>query len=116
MVDARRTVEDTSHMRSALALARRGLGGTWPNPSVGCVIVREGRVIGRAVTAPGGRPHAERAALTMAGQAARGATVYVTLEPCCHHGRFERIEHCVHVRAEKWRCRARKRLTAKMQL
>ena len=87
MVDARRTVEDISHMRSALALARRGLGGTWPNPSVGCVIVRDGRVIGRAVTAPGGRPHAERAALTMAGQEARGATVYVTLEPCCHWGR-----------------------------
>jgi diaminohydroxyphosphoribosylaminopyrimidine deaminase/5-amino-6-(5-phosphoribosylamino)uracil reductase len=54
---------------------------------VGCVVVRDGRVIGRAVTAPGGRPHAETAALTMAGAAARGATVYVTLEPCCHWGR-----------------------------
>ena len=74
-------------MRAALALARRGLGNAWPNPSVGCVVVRAGRVAGRAVTAPGGRPHAEPLALAMAGEAARGATVYVTLEPCCHHGR-----------------------------
>jgi diaminohydroxyphosphoribosylaminopyrimidine deaminase/5-amino-6-(5-phosphoribosylamino)uracil reductase len=74
-------------MRAALALARRGLGSTWPNPSVGCVVVRDGRVLGRAVTAPGGRPHAEPAALDMAGEAARGSTVYVTLEPCCHWGR-----------------------------
>ncbi len=74
-------------MRAALALARRGLGNAWPNPSVGCVVVRDGRVAGRAVTAPGGRPHAEPLALAMAGPAARGATVYVTLEPCCHTGR-----------------------------
>ena len=74
-------------MRAALALARRGLGNAWPNPAVGCVVVRHGRVVGRAVTAPGGRPHAERLALTMAGPAARGATAYVTLEPCSHHGR-----------------------------
>jgi len=73
-------------MRAALGLARRGLGSTWPNPSVGCVIVRDGRVVGRAVTAPGGRPHAEPLALAMAGAAARGATAYVTLEPCCHWG------------------------------
>lgn len=79
-------MDDTSHMRAALALARRGLGSRWPNPSVGCVLVRDGRVVGRAVTAPGGRPHAETLALTMAGQAASGATAYVTLEPCCHHG------------------------------
>jgi diaminohydroxyphosphoribosylaminopyrimidine deaminase/5-amino-6-(5-phosphoribosylamino)uracil reductase len=79
--------EDIAHMRSALALARRGVGNTWPNPSVGCVVVKDGRVIGRAVTAPGGRPHAEPAALDLAGGAARGATVYVTLEPCCHWGR-----------------------------
>ncbi len=78
---------DAAHMRSALSLARRGIGNTSPNPSVGCVIVREGRVVGRAVTAPGGRPHAEILALTMAGTAARGATAYVTLEPCCHWGR-----------------------------
>ncbi|MBV8613589.1 MAG: bifunctional diaminohydroxyphosphoribosylaminopyrimidine deaminase/5-amino-6-(5-phosphoribosylamino)uracil reductase RibD [Acetobacteraceae bacterium] len=74
-------------MRAALALARRGLGVTWPNPSVGCVIVRDGRVVGRASTAPGGRPHAETAALARAGERAQGATAYVTLEPCCHWGR-----------------------------
>jgi diaminohydroxyphosphoribosylaminopyrimidine deaminase / 5-amino-6-(5-phosphoribosylamino)uracil reductase len=79
--------EDIAHMRAALALARRGRGSTWPNPSVGCVIVKDGRVVGRAVTAPGGRPHAEPAALQMAGAAQHGATVYVTLEPCCHWGR-----------------------------
>ena len=77
---------DPSHMRAALALARRGLGTCWPNPSVGCVIVREGRVVGRGATAPGGRPHAEAQALAMAGDAARGATAYVTLEPCDHFG------------------------------
>jgi diaminohydroxyphosphoribosylaminopyrimidine deaminase/5-amino-6-(5-phosphoribosylamino)uracil reductase len=77
---------DLSHMRAALALARRGLGTTWPNPSVGCVIVKAGRVVGRAFTAPGGRPHAEPAALDMAGPEAMGATAYVTLEPCCHWG------------------------------
>ena len=74
-------------MRAALGLARRQLGSTWPNPSVGCVITRDGRVVGRGVTAPGGRPHAEAQALAMAGEAARGATAYVTLEPCAHHGR-----------------------------
>jgi diaminohydroxyphosphoribosylaminopyrimidine deaminase/5-amino-6-(5-phosphoribosylamino)uracil reductase len=74
-------------MRAALALARRGLGMVWPNPSVGCVIVRDGRVVGRGVTAFGGRPHAEAIALATAGEQARGATVYVTLEPCCHWGR-----------------------------
>jgi diaminohydroxyphosphoribosylaminopyrimidine deaminase / 5-amino-6-(5-phosphoribosylamino)uracil reductase len=79
--------DDLPHMRAALSLARRGLGTTWPNPSVGCVIVRDGRVVGRGFTAPGGRPHAEPVALGMAGELARGATVYVTLEPCCHWGR-----------------------------
>jgi diaminohydroxyphosphoribosylaminopyrimidine deaminase/5-amino-6-(5-phosphoribosylamino)uracil reductase len=79
--------DDLAHMRAALALARRGLGTTWPNPSVGCVIVRDGRVVGRGTTAPGGRPHAEPVALAMAGELAKGATVYVTLEPCCHWGR-----------------------------
>lgn len=73
-------------MRLALTLAERGLGRTWPNPSVGCVIVKDGAIIGRGMTAPGGRPHAETEALAMAGEAARGATAYVTLEPCCHHG------------------------------
>lgn len=74
-------------MRAALALARRNLGATWPNPSVGCVIVRDGRVVGRGTTQPGGRPHAETEALARAGEAARGAAAYVSLEPCSHHGR-----------------------------
>jgi diaminohydroxyphosphoribosylaminopyrimidine deaminase / 5-amino-6-(5-phosphoribosylamino)uracil reductase len=80
-------VTDLAHMRVALALARRGLGSVWPNPAVGCVIVNGGRVVGRGWTQPGGRPHAEAEALTRAGAAARGATAYVTLEPCCHEGR-----------------------------
>jgi diaminohydroxyphosphoribosylaminopyrimidine deaminase / 5-amino-6-(5-phosphoribosylamino)uracil reductase len=74
-------------MRAALALARRSLGRTWPNPAVGCVIAKGGRVIGRGRTRDGGRPHAEIDALAQAGQAARGATVYVTLEPCSHFGK-----------------------------
>lgn len=74
-------------MDHALRLARRGLGNVWPNPAVGCVIVAAGRVVGRGWTQPGGRPHAERMALDAAGKAARGATAYVTLEPCAHHGR-----------------------------
>ena len=74
-------------MRAALALARRSLGRTWPNPAVGCVIVRDGRVVGRGRTQDGGRPHAEVDALRQAGDLAKGATVYVTLEPCSHHGR-----------------------------
>ena len=74
-------------MDAALHLARRGLGNAWPNPAVGCVLVREGRVVGRGWTQPGGRPHAETQALLQAGDAARGATAFVTLEPCSHHGR-----------------------------
>jgi len=74
-------------MRHALALAARGLGRVSPNPAVGCVIVDgEDRVVGRGCTQPGGRPHAETVALAQAGKAARGATAYVTLEPCAHHG------------------------------
>ncbi|MCF3593342.1 bifunctional diaminohydroxyphosphoribosylaminopyrimidine deaminase/5-amino-6-(5-phosphoribosylamino)uracil reductase RibD [Rhodobacteraceae bacterium LMO-12] len=73
-------------MALALSLGRRGMGRTWPNPAVGCVIVRDGRIVGRGVTAPGGRPHAEPLALAQAGAAARGATAYVSLEPCAHHG------------------------------
>jgi diaminohydroxyphosphoribosylaminopyrimidine deaminase/5-amino-6-(5-phosphoribosylamino)uracil reductase len=73
-------------MRLALALGARGLGRVWPNPAVGCVIVRDGRVIGRGWTQDGGRPHAETVALAQAGGAARGATAYVSLEPCNHHG------------------------------
>ena len=74
-------------MRAALALARRSLGRTWPNPAVGCVIVKDGAVIARGRTQDGGRPHAEADALAQAGGQARGATAYVTLEPCSHHGR-----------------------------
>jgi diaminohydroxyphosphoribosylaminopyrimidine deaminase/5-amino-6-(5-phosphoribosylamino)uracil reductase len=81
------TPDDLTHMRTALTLAQRGLGNTWPNPSVGCVIVRDDRVIARGWTQPGGRPHAEVVALARAGEAARGATAYVSLEPCCHFGR-----------------------------
>lgn len=78
---------DGDHMAHALRLAARGLGNVWPNPAVGCVIVApDGRVVARGWTQPGGRPHAERMALDMAGAAARGATAYVTLEPCAHHG------------------------------
>lgn len=79
-------VADQAHMRAALTLAARGLGRVAPNPAVGCVLVRAGRVVGRGWTQPGGRPHAEREALDRAGAAARGATAYVTLEPCSHHG------------------------------
>ncbi len=74
-------------MALALSLGRRGQGQTWPNPAVGCVIVKQGRIVGRGWTAPGGRPHAEPQALARAGSAARGATAYVSLEPCAHHGR-----------------------------
>jgi diaminohydroxyphosphoribosylaminopyrimidine deaminase/5-amino-6-(5-phosphoribosylamino)uracil reductase len=77
---------DAIFMQTAIALSRRGLGTTWPNPSVGCVIVRDGITVGQGFTQPGGRPHAETEALAMAGEAARGATAYVTLEPCSHHG------------------------------
>lgn len=80
------TPEDARFMRAALALAERTLGRTWPNPAVGCVIVREGHIVGRGWTAPGGRPHAETVALEHAGEAARGATAYVTLEPCANEG------------------------------
>lgn len=73
-------------MSAALGLARRNLGRTWPNPSVGCVIVYAGRVVGRGHTQAGGRPHAETQALAQARDLARGATAYVTLEPCAHHG------------------------------
>ena len=80
------TANDLRHMQHALVLARRGLGETAPNPAVGCVIVQDGVVVGRGRTAKGGRPHAETQALIQAGAAARGATAYVTLEPCSHHG------------------------------
>jgi diaminohydroxyphosphoribosylaminopyrimidine deaminase/5-amino-6-(5-phosphoribosylamino)uracil reductase len=78
---------DLGWMRAALALARRGLGTVWPNPAVGCVVVKNGRAVGRGWTQPGGRPHGETEALRRAGEAARGAAAYVSLEPCCHWGR-----------------------------
>jgi diaminohydroxyphosphoribosylaminopyrimidine deaminase/5-amino-6-(5-phosphoribosylamino)uracil reductase len=78
---------DLRHMDHALNIGRRGLGNVWPNPAVGCVIVAAGRIAGRGWTQPGGRPHAETVALAQAGAAARGATAYVTLEPCAHTGR-----------------------------
>jgi diaminohydroxyphosphoribosylaminopyrimidine deaminase/5-amino-6-(5-phosphoribosylamino)uracil reductase len=78
---------DTRFMQLALALGRRGLGRTWPNPAVGAVVVKDGVIVGRGWTQPGGRPHAEPEALARAGEAARGATLYVTLEPCSHVGK-----------------------------
>jgi diaminohydroxyphosphoribosylaminopyrimidine deaminase/5-amino-6-(5-phosphoribosylamino)uracil reductase len=75
---------DVRWMGAALTLAARGVGRTAPNPPVGCVIVSGDEVVGRGWTQPGGRPHAEAMALAQAGEAARGATLYVTLEPCAH--------------------------------
>ena len=82
---------DQRFMALALSLGRRGLGRTWPNPAVGAVIVKDGVIVGRGWTQAGGRPHAEVEALRRAGEAANdatfGATMYVTLEPCSHHGK-----------------------------
>ncbi|MBA2848933.1 bifunctional diaminohydroxyphosphoribosylaminopyrimidine deaminase/5-amino-6-(5-phosphoribosylamino)uracil reductase RibD [Thermosulfuriphilus ammonigenes] len=79
--------EDIYFMKKALSLGRRGLGRTSPNPPVGAVVVKEGRIIGRGYHPQAGKPHAEVYALAQAGEAARGATIYITLEPCNHHGR-----------------------------
>lgn len=79
-------MNDEQFMRIAIGLARRGHGNVSPNPSVGCVVVKDGTIVGRGWTRSGGRPHAETEALKRAGAGARGATVYVTLEPCAHHG------------------------------
>ena len=78
---------DQRFMQLALALGRRGQGRTWPNPAVGAVVVKDGVIVGRGWTQPGGRPHAEPVALSHAGEASRGATLYVTLEPCSHVGK-----------------------------
>jgi diaminohydroxyphosphoribosylaminopyrimidine deaminase/5-amino-6-(5-phosphoribosylamino)uracil reductase len=78
---------DLRFMQLALTLGRRGQGRTWPNPAVGAVVVSDGVIVGRGWTQPGGRPHAEPEALRQAGEAARGATLYVTLEPCSHVGK-----------------------------
>jgi len=79
--------DDLRHMARAIQLARRGLYTTDPNPRVGCVLVRDGAVVGEGFHRRAGEPHAERNAIDAAGELARGATAYVTLEPCCHHGR-----------------------------
>lgn len=81
------TSDDQRFMKLALALGRRGLGNTWPNPAVGAVLVKDGVIVGRGWTQPGGRPHAETEALRRAKRAAKGATLYVTLEPCSHEGK-----------------------------
>jgi diaminohydroxyphosphoribosylaminopyrimidine deaminase / 5-amino-6-(5-phosphoribosylamino)uracil reductase len=81
------SASDEIHMAQALQLARRGLGTTWPNPSVGAIVVApSGEILARAWTAPGGRPHAEAIALDSSGSRAKGSTLYVTLEPCAHAG------------------------------
>lgn len=79
--------QDRRFMAAAVRLSRWNTGHTATNPSVGCLVVKDGAIVGSGVTAPGGRPHAEPQALAMAGEEARGATVYVTLEPCSHHGK-----------------------------
>lgn len=79
--------DDEHFMRLALALGRRNLGHSWPNPAVGALIVRDGVVVGRGWTQAGGRPHAETQALKRAGKSAEGATMYVSLEPCSHKGK-----------------------------
>src|ERR1700742_3268188 len=84
--DSNFTNDDERFMRLALTLGRRGLGNTWPNPAVGAVVVKDGVILGRGWTQPGGRPHAETEALRQAKRAANGATLYVTLEPCSHEG------------------------------
>src|SRR3954462_9913805 len=78
---------DQRFMALALTLGRRGFGNAWPNPSVGAVIVKDGVIVGRGWTQPGGRPHAEVEALSRAGEAARGPTLSATLEPCSHFGK-----------------------------
>jgi diaminohydroxyphosphoribosylaminopyrimidine deaminase/5-amino-6-(5-phosphoribosylamino)uracil reductase len=82
-------------MGEALALASKVMGLAWPNPAVGCVIIRDGKVVGRGQTQFGGRPHAERMALDQAGRLARGAAMYVTLEPCCHWGKTPRCTDAI---------------------
>ena len=82
MTSAQQTSDDIRFMGRAIALAKARMGQTWPNPAVGCVIVSDGEVVAEAATAPGGRPHAEEQAVPAAGDRAKGATAYVTMEPC----------------------------------
>ncbi len=86
-VSTRIREDDAAYMNAALNLAARGLGRVAPNPAVGCLLVKDGHVVGRGWTQPGGRPHAETEALRQAGDEARSASAYVTLEPCSHHGK-----------------------------
>jgi diaminohydroxyphosphoribosylaminopyrimidine deaminase/5-amino-6-(5-phosphoribosylamino)uracil reductase len=86
-MSAKLNAEDDAYMERALYLAARGLYTTDPNPRVGCILVRDGRVVGEGWHERAGQAHAEVAALEAAGPAAQGATAYVTLEPCNHHGR-----------------------------
>ncbi|MDE2911302.1 MAG: bifunctional diaminohydroxyphosphoribosylaminopyrimidine deaminase/5-amino-6-(5-phosphoribosylamino)uracil reductase RibD [Paracoccaceae bacterium] len=86
---------DLRWMRTAIRLGERNIGQVWPGPAVGCVLVRDGRLVGRGWTGRGGKPHAEAAALRQAGDRARGATAYVSLEPCAHHGRTPPCAHAL---------------------
>jgi diaminohydroxyphosphoribosylaminopyrimidine deaminase/5-amino-6-(5-phosphoribosylamino)uracil reductase len=90
--------DDARFMARAIALATARMGETWPNPAVGCVIVKDGVVLSEAATAPGGRPHAEEQAVPAAGDAVAGATAYVTLEPC--GARSSGRQSCAHFLAE----------------
>ncbi len=84
-------MQDEYYMARALKLAQRGRFTTHPNPNVGCVIVKDGEIVGEGYHQRAGEPHAEVHALRMAGEKAKGATAYVTLEPCSHHGRTHRF-------------------------
>ncbi|MCY4100714.1 MAG: bifunctional diaminohydroxyphosphoribosylaminopyrimidine deaminase/5-amino-6-(5-phosphoribosylamino)uracil reductase RibD, partial [Rhodobacteraceae bacterium] len=84
---AQPTEADQKFIRIALGLGKRSQGQTWPNPSVGCILVKDNIIVGRGFTQPQGRPHAEVVALNQAGTKARGATAYITLEPCCFEGK-----------------------------
>ena len=92
------TDADRAFMAQAIDLATGRMGETWPNPAVGCVLVKDGRVVAQAATAPGGRPHAEEQAVPAAGDQARGATAYVTLEPC--GARSSGRKSCAHFLAD----------------
>jgi len=85
----------TDHMECALSLARLAAGYSSPNPAVGAVVVRDGQVVGMGYTQPVGGPHAEVVALSQAGDKAKGASLYVTLEPCCHFGRTPPCTHAI---------------------
>jgi len=90
--------DDIRFMRRAIEVAKAKMGETWPNPAVGCVIVKDGQMLAEAATAAGGRPHAEEQAVPAAGEAVRGATAYVTLEPC--GARSSGRKSCAHFLAE----------------